>query len=186
VLTSISVSPASASVQTGQTRQFTATAYDQFNQPMSPPPTFGWAVSGGGSISSAGLFTAGATAGGPFTVTASSGGVNGTASVTVTAAPAGDFSLSASPGSRSITQNATTTYTVTITPTNGFAGAVSLTASGLPTGATPTFAPNPATGSSTLTVRTVNAARGTSTITITGTRGTLTHTTSVRLTISKH
>src|SRR5207253_1469431 len=40
---------------------------------------------GGGSISTTGLFTAGTTTGGPFTVTASSGGNNGTASVTVTA-----------------------------------------------------------------------------------------------------
>src|SRR6185295_6161158 len=38
----------------------------------------------GGTISGAGLFTAGATAGGPFTVTAASGGKSGTASVTVT------------------------------------------------------------------------------------------------------
>src|SRR5207248_918211 len=39
----------------------------------------------GGSISTTGLFTAGTTTGGPFTVTTSSGGINGTASVTVTA-----------------------------------------------------------------------------------------------------
>src|SRR6185369_294594 len=39
--------------------------------------------SGGGTISSAGVFTAGATAGGPFTVTAASGGKSGTASVSV-------------------------------------------------------------------------------------------------------
>jgi hypothetical protein len=43
-------------------------------------------VSGGGTINGSGLFTAGSAAGGPYAVTASSGGVNGTASVTVTAA----------------------------------------------------------------------------------------------------
>jgi hypothetical protein len=43
-------------------------------------------VSGGGTINSNGLFTAGSTAGGPYTVTAASGGVSGTASVTVTSA----------------------------------------------------------------------------------------------------
>src|SRR5438309_5039306 len=44
------------------------------------------------------LFTAGRTAGGPFTVTASSGGVNGTASVTVVnAAPTVATAASASP-----------------------------------------------------------------------------------------
>jgi hypothetical protein len=44
-------------------------------------------VSGGGTISGSGLFTAGGSAGGPFTVTASSSAVSGTASVTVTATP---------------------------------------------------------------------------------------------------
>src|SRR6185436_14671740 len=45
---------------------------------------------GGGTISTAGLFTAGTTAGGPFTVTAASGGKTGTASLTVTA-PSGNL-----------------------------------------------------------------------------------------------
>ena len=99
VLTTITVSPASASVQTGGTQQFTATAKDQYGQPLSPQPTFTWTVSGGGSISSSGLFTAGPTAGGPFTVTASSGGVSGTASVTVTAPPV-LTSITVSPASR--------------------------------------------------------------------------------------
>ena len=84
-LTSITVTPASASVATGGTQAFTATARDQFGVALSPQPAFTWAVSGGGTISATGLFTAGSTAGGPYTVTASSGGINGTASVTVTA-----------------------------------------------------------------------------------------------------
>jgi hypothetical protein len=82
-LNSISVAPASASVAPGSTQQFTATAKDQFASALSSQPAFTWKVSGGGSISSEGLFTAGSTAGGPFTVTASSGSVSGTASVTV-------------------------------------------------------------------------------------------------------
>lgn len=85
-LTTITVSPASASVNTGATQQFTATATDQFGTALSTQPSFSWTVSGGGTISSSGLFTAGASAaGGPYTVTASSGGKSGTASVTVTA-----------------------------------------------------------------------------------------------------
>jgi hypothetical protein len=83
-LTSVSMSPTSASVIVGQTKQFVASAKDQFGATMSA--TFTWSVSGGGSVSSSGLFTAGSTAGGPFTVTATTGGKSGTASVTVTAA----------------------------------------------------------------------------------------------------
>src|SRR6185436_6770138 len=72
-LTSIVVTPASASVATNATQQFSATARDQFATALTSQPSFGWTVSGGGTISSSGLFTAGATAGGPFTVTATTG-----------------------------------------------------------------------------------------------------------------
>jgi len=53
----ITVTPASASVPTGGTVQFNATGYDEFGNPMSPQPSFNWSVSGGGTISSSGLFT---------------------------------------------------------------------------------------------------------------------------------
>ena len=84
VLTSITLAPTNTAVLTGATKQFTATAKDQFGAAMSPQPTFGWSVSGGGAINGSGLFTAGGTAGGPYTVTATSGGQIATASVTVT------------------------------------------------------------------------------------------------------
>ena len=106
-LTSITVSPTSASVPTGGTQQFSATALDQNSQPMNPQPSFGWSVSGVGSISSTGLFTAGSTAGG-FTVTATSGSVHGTASVTVTTVP--DFSLSVNPSSQTAKRGTTANY----------------------------------------------------------------------------
>jgi hypothetical protein len=83
---SIVVSPPTASVLNGDPQEFTATARDQFATALSTQPSFTWMVSGGGAISTGGLFTAGATAGGPFTVTATSGPINGTAQVTVTAA----------------------------------------------------------------------------------------------------
>ena len=82
-LTSIVVSPSTATVSTSATQPFTATARDQFATNLATQPTFTWSVSGGGTISSSGLYTAGTTAGGPYTVTAQSGGVSGTASVTV-------------------------------------------------------------------------------------------------------
>ena len=82
---SVSVSPTSATINTNGTQQFTASAVDQFGATMSPQPTFTWTASGGGTISATGLFTAGATAGGPYTVTAAAGSQNASASVTVTA-----------------------------------------------------------------------------------------------------
>src|SRR5205085_11496120 len=84
-LTTISVSPASATVGIGGTQQFTATGSDQFGLSLTTQPSFSWTVGGGGSISTTGLFTAVTTTGGPFTVTASSGGVKGIDSGIVTA-----------------------------------------------------------------------------------------------------
>jgi hypothetical protein len=83
----ITVSPASASVNVSASRQFTAIAYDQDDAPLSPQPTFAWSINGGGAISSNGMFTAGMAAGGPYIVTATSGSVSGTSSVTVTSNP---------------------------------------------------------------------------------------------------
>jgi hypothetical protein len=171
-------------VQTGKTQQFTATGLDQFGQPMGPQPAFAWSVSGG-TISASGLFTAGTSAGGPITVTATSGSVGGTASVTVTSLPA-DFSLFVSPASVSVRRGSTATYTLTVTSSNGFSGPVTLSLSGQPSGSTVSFSPNPATGASTLTVRTSSSGpRGTFTLTITGTSGALTHTVTTRLSVTR-
>jgi hypothetical protein len=82
--TSIVVSPASATVNTSATQQFTAVERDQFATNLTTQPAFTWSVSGGGTINASGLFTAGTTAGGPYTVTAKSGSISGTGTVTVT------------------------------------------------------------------------------------------------------
>ena len=184
-LTTITVSPASASVQTSGTQQFTATGLDQFGQPLSPQPAFTWSVSGGGTISTGGLFTAGSTAGGPFTVTATSASVNGTASVTVTGLPA-EFALSVSPASVSVRRGGIATYTVTVKPSNGFSGSVTLSLSGQPSGSTVTFTPTSTTGTSTLSVRTSSSGpSGTFTLIITGKSGTLARTATTRLSVNR-
>jgi hypothetical protein len=185
VLTTITVSPASASVTTGGTQQFSATGLDQFGSPVSPQPTFTWTVSGGGTISTAGLFTAGSTAGGPFMVTATSGSVSGTASVSVTATAA-DFSLSVSPASVSVRRGSTATYTVTITPSNGSSGSVTLSLSGQPSGSTFAFNPTATTSTSTLTVRTSSTGpRGTFTLTVTGKNGSFTRSATAKLSVTR-
>jgi len=84
-LTAISVSPATASAVAGTTLQMTAVAADQFGSPLVPQPGFAWAVTGGGSITPAGLLTAPVT---PATsmITASASSVVGRATVTITSA----------------------------------------------------------------------------------------------------
>ncbi|HEY6306572.1 MAG TPA: hypothetical protein VI488_08975 [Candidatus Angelobacter sp.] len=102
--------------------------------------------------------------------------------------PAGqtpDFSLSASPASVSVTQGNSGSSTITVTPTGGFTGSVTLSASGLPSGVTASFGTNPTKSTSVVTFTASSTSTvGTSTVTITGTSGTLTHTTTVSLTVN--
>jgi serine protease AprX len=99
-------------------------------------------------------------------------------------APASDFSLGATPSSQSVTPGQGTSYGVTITPSGGFSAGVTLGVSGLPAGANGSFSPNPATSSSTLSVTTTGSTpAGTYPLTITGTGGGQTHTTSVTLVV---
>ena len=96
-----------------------------------------------------------------------------------------NFTLSASPSSLSVTQGSNNHSTITVTPSGGFTGSVTLSNSALPSGVTATYSTNPTTSTSTITfTATSTATTGTSTITITGTSGTLTHTTTISLTIS--
>ncbi len=94
-----------------------------------------------------------------------------------------DYSLSAT--NATVAQGASGTSTVTVTPLNGFTGSVTMSASGLPSGVTGVFAPNPTTSTSTLTLTaSATATTGTSTITVTGVSGSLTHTTTFQLTVT--
>lgn len=82
--TALALSPKSASVQVDKIQAFTPTMADQFGAPIVPQPAAGaytWTVTGGGTIT-AGIFTA-TTIGGPFTVTAISGSVEGVASIVI-------------------------------------------------------------------------------------------------------
>jgi hypothetical protein len=87
-LTTITVSPPTASLNENQTQSFSAVAYDQFGTPLMVQPSFNWAVASGvGSIDGAGLFYAGSVAG-TATIAATSGPVAGSAAILVTnAAP---------------------------------------------------------------------------------------------------
>jgi hypothetical protein len=98
-----------------------------------------------------------------------------------------DFSISATPGSRSVVQGSNTTYTVNVGNINAFSGTVTLGVSGLPSGATGSFNPTSvnSVGSSTLTVQTAASTPvGAATLTITGTSGSTSHSTNVTLTVT--
>ncbi|HMK30731.1 MAG TPA: protease pro-enzyme activation domain-containing protein [Terriglobales bacterium] len=96
------------------------------------------------------------------------------------------FTLSDSPGSLTITQGAVGgTTTITVNGQNGFAGAVSLRASGVPNGVTASFNPTSTSSTSVLTLTaSASATTGTVTVTITGTSGSLVANTTLSLTVN--
>jgi hypothetical protein len=95
------------------------------------------------------------------------------------------FSLTANPNALSIAQGNSGTSTITVTDYDGFNGAVTLSASGLASGVTAQFVPNPATTTSTLSLTVgAGAALGTSTITISGVSGSLSNQTTLSLTVT--
>jgi subtilase family serine protease len=102
----------------------------------------------------------------------------------VQAPPTPDFSISVSPTTQTVRTPGTAPYTVTVTAVNGFSGTVTLKASGLPGSLTATLSPTSVTGSgtSTLTIKATQHLRSTTTFTITGTSGSLSHSTVAKLT----
>ena len=126
----------------------------------------------------------------PITLTGSSVNLTHSASVnlTVNAAASSAFSLSASPVQETVTAGASTHYSITVTPSNGFNQAVTLSVSGLPTAATASFTPDPVsggTGSSTLLVNTASTTPvGNSTLTVSGSGGGQTQMLSLPLTVT--
>ncbi len=124
----------------------------------------------------------------PLTITGTDGTLTRTATASLVVQPPAqpDFALSISPSSRTIRPNGTTTYTIGIARSGGFAQAVDLSVAGLPAGATPTFSQDPAAPGTSQVVLTVKASstKGSFTFTVTGTGGGLTRTVSALLKIN--
>src|SRR5215467_2657045 len=99
-----------------------------------------------------------------------------------------DFFVTGSPTSQTITAGGGASYTATVTAIAGFSGVVAFSARGLPSGASATFSPTSVTGSgsSTMSVTTsTSTPTGAYPLTITGTSGTLVHSTTVNLLVNR-
>ena len=207
---SLSASPSSVSVTQGAntTSTITVTSLAGFNSattltasglpsgvtasfatnPVTPPAN--------GTATSVLTLTASSTATtgtATVTVTGTSGSTTHTATITLTvnAAATPNFTIGAAPSSVGVTQGGTGTSTVTITSQNSFSSATTLSATGLPTGVTAAFSTNPVTppanGSATSTLTftaSASATVGTATVTVTGVSGSLTHSTTIALTVN--
>ncbi len=104
-----------------------------------------------------------------------------------------EFAVAAAPSSQTVTAGSGTSYSVTLTPLGGFTGTVSLTASGLPSGASASFnhgsvnlsAISACSTNVTLNVSTSSTTpAGTYTLTVSGTSGSVTQSTTVSLTVA--
>jgi len=153
------------------------------------PPANGTATSTLTLTASATAATGAAT----VTITGTSGSTTHPTNIalTVNAAATPNFTIGASPSSVAVTQGGTGTSTVTITSQNSFNSATTLSATGLPTGVTAAFSTNPVTppanGSATSTLTftaSASAAVGAANVTVTGTSGSLTHSTTIALTVN--
>ncbi len=121
VVTTVSVSPTSASVQVGATTPLSATVKDQNGNPMTGQ-TVSWSSdkTGIATVNSSGVVSG--VAAGSATITATSSGKSGTATITVTAAPPPVpvvTTVTVSPGTVSVQVGSTSNLTATVKDQNG-------------------------------------------------------------------
>jgi hypothetical protein len=94
------------------------------------------------------------------------------------------FKLSAGISTLSVPRNNGTTVAVTTTPVNGFNGSINYTSSGVPSGASSTFVNSSSGGSTFVIFVSTSTKPGSYTITITGTSGSTTASTTFTLVVS--
>lgn len=160
---------------------------------------YSWVFPGGSPATSVAQIPGNVTFGGPGTYVASLTVIDSSGNSdpspptrTITVLPATpDFSIAVTPSAQSVAPGESTTFTVTVSPVRGFAGAVSLSVgseSGFPSGVTSGgFSPASisGSGSSVLTMNTTtNTIPFALSLTITGTSGSLAHTASTTLLIN--
>jgi galactose oxidase-like protein len=122
----------------------------------------------------------------PLTISASDGSTTQSVTVNLVVKLQGSFTLTVSPTSQTVNRNSSTTYTVTVTPSNGFHWTVNLSVKGTGTHIKATL--NPATidtsGTSTLTLTVDSRATlGSYTLTAVGKSGTMTRSTKFTLVV---
>ena len=198
---SLAATPASQTVVVGNTANYSATvtalngyagtvSFSVSGLPAGASPTFTPpSVTGSGTSGLAITTTAGTTPSGsyPLVITATDGVLTHSASVTLVVA---NFTVSAAPGSATVTQGGSATYTVSLTTASGYAGTVNFSVSGLPASTTSAFSPASltASGTSTLTITTSSTSPvtppGTYPLTISASDGVSTATTQVVLVVN--
>ncbi|WP_405072085.1 S8 family serine peptidase [Kribbella sp. NBC_01510] len=194
---SVTVTPAAVSVLPGGTATYTVTVASSggftgdvalslsgLAGSFNPPVVVGGV--GTAALTVVAPSTLGTTA---LVVTGTSGVVSHSASASLTVVPPPDYSLTATPATRTVNAGAATAYTVSVNPANGFAGDVTLSVAGLPA-SVGTVAVSPAVvhgnGTAQLALSTAaTAPAGTYTLTVSSSSGALTHSVTVKLIVNR-
>jgi subtilase family serine protease len=113
------------------------------------------------------------------TVTGTSGTMSASATIGLTVKAGPSFTIAAAPASLSVTEGASGTSTISVTPLNGFTGTPTLAVGTLPTGVTAAF-----TGTTLKLTASASALVGPATVTITGTSGAISAQATVALTVA--
>lgn len=123
-----------------------------------------------------------------LTFTGANGSTTGSTTVALNVAAAPDFTLAVAPTSQMITTGASgSQIALTVTAVNNFTGSVAVGVTGLPAGVTAspaTLMLAPGTPQSLSLIAGSTAVAGSASLTFTGTSGSLTHTTTLALTVS--
>ncbi|HKP27766.1 MAG TPA: hypothetical protein VJU15_00090, partial [Gemmatimonadales bacterium] len=155
-LQSISLTPATTSLQTGGTRQFSVAATWSDGSTASPALT--WSTTSG-TVSSSGLYTAPGTAGTYKVIAKVTGGTKADTSVVTVTAPATVTDLTVSPGTKSLSVGTSQQFAATATYSNGGTGTTST--SWVATGGTVTSGGLYSAGTSSGNYRVIATASGT-------------------------
>ncbi|HZR28206.1 MAG TPA: glycoside hydrolase family 3 C-terminal domain-containing protein [Terriglobales bacterium] len=198
---SIAATPSSQTVTAGNTTSYTAevsaisgfsgtVALSASGLPAGATASFSPASVSGSGTATLMMTTAGSTPPGNsnIVITGVSGSLTHTASVILSVTPPAqpDFSIAATPSSQTVTAGSSAGYTLHISAIDGFNSNITLSATGLPAGATASFNPASVTGQGTsaLAIATAGSTpNGSSTVTVTATGGGIVHSTTVMLVV---
>jgi len=181
----LTINPTRASVSVGETKQYTASydpdgifvyTYGSFD--VTTPAAWSALNSSVATKTGQGLFRG--IGAGTTGIRAIYSGLTASALLNVSSPGSPDFSISVSPSLRTVQKPGSTSYTVTIVALNGFSGNVTLSIANVPANITTSFAPQTINtqGSAQLTLTVLASANeGRNTFTVTGTSGTLSHST---------
>jgi hypothetical protein len=192
---SLSAASNSVSVAAGGTATDTITITDLngfsgavvFNASNLPSGvTVNFAAAAGNSAVATITAAASAVAGSyPVTITGTAGALVNSIGVSVQVQAAGTFTLTATPASLAVQQGTSASSSIAVKAANGFSGAPTFTASGLPTGVTAAFSPTSSATSTTVTFSaSASAWVGTFPVTVTGSYGSIVQTASVSLSVT--